>query len=102
MALQLGTAIGRGAQRSLSISGIVALVLMICHQVLFVGSFNAIIMDTLPSGVRSGDAGVGFALPLPTEVAAGLAPLSSEESPYKMAQDGLFVGLAVRVVGSRG
>ena len=73
MALQLGTAIGRGARRSLSGSGIVALVLMICYQVLFVGSFNAVIVDTLPSGVRSGDAGIGFALPLPTEVAAALA-----------------------------
>jgi len=73
VALQLGTAIGRGARRSLSISGIVALVLMIGYQVLFIGSFNAVIVDTLPSGVRPGDAGVGLALPLPTEVAAGLA-----------------------------
>ncbi|WP_338742272.1 hypothetical protein [Haloplanus salilacus] len=73
MALQLGKAIGRGARRSLSSSGIVALVLMICYQVLFVGSFNAVVVDQLPSGVRSGDAGIGFALPLSTEVAAGLA-----------------------------
>jgi len=73
MALQLGQAIGRGARRSLSISGIVALVLTICYQILFVGSFNTVIVDRLPSGVRSSDAGVGFALPLPTEIAAALA-----------------------------
>jgi hypothetical protein len=73
MALRLGRAVGRGARRSLSISGIVTLVLMIGYQVLFVGSVNAVIVDTLPSGVRSGDAGVGFALPVPTEAAAGLA-----------------------------
>jgi hypothetical protein len=73
MALQLGQAIGRGARRSLSTSGIVALVLMMCYQVLFLGSFNAVMMNQLPSGVRSNDVGVGFALPLPTEVAAGLA-----------------------------
>jgi hypothetical protein len=89
MALQLGTAIGRGARRSLSISGIVALVLMICYQVLFVGSFNAIIVDTLPSGVRSGDAGVGFALPLPTEIAAALAVVA------------LLLGIGVFLVTAR-
>ena len=89
MALQLGRAIGRGARRSLSISGIVALVLMICYQVLFVGSFNAVIVDTLPSGVRSGDAGIGFALPLPTEVAAGLAVVA------------LLLGIGVFLVTAR-
>ena len=89
MALQLGTAIGRGARRSLSISGIVALVLMICYQVLFVGSFNTIIVDTLPSGVRSGDAGVGFALPLPTGVATGLAVVA------------LLLGIGVFLVTAR-
>jgi hypothetical protein len=31
-----------------------------------------------------------------------LVALALKESPYKMAQDRLFVGLAVRVVGSRG
>ncbi|MEF8827517.1 MAG: hypothetical protein V5A15_00080 [Haloarcula sp.] len=73
MALQLGKAIGRGARRSLSISGIVALALTLCYQLLFVGSFNTIVVDRLPPGARSSSAGIGFALPLPTEVAAGLA-----------------------------
>ena len=89
MALQLGTATGRGARRSLSISGIVALVLMICYQVLFVGSFNAIIVDTLLSEVQSGDAGVGFALPLPTGVAAALAVVA------------LLLGIGVFLVTAR-
>ncbi|WP_318570693.1 hypothetical protein [Salinigranum marinum] len=89
MALQLGRAIGRGARRSLSISGIVALALMICYQVLFVGSFNAVIVDQLPSGVQSSGAGVGFALPLPTEVAAGLAVVA------------LLLGIGVFLVTAR-
>jgi len=76
MALQLGRAIGRGARRSLSISGIVAFVLMICYQVLFVGSFNAVIVNRLPSEVQSSDVGVGFALPLSTEVAAAVTVLA--------------------------
>ena len=76
MALQLDRAIGRGARRSLSISGIVALGLAVCYQVLFVGSFNAIVVDQLPSGVQSSSARVGLALPLPTEVAAALAVLA--------------------------
>ncbi|MFD1633508.1 hypothetical protein ACOZ4L_09950 [Haloplanus ruber] len=76
MALQLGRAIGRGARRSLSISGIVALVLMICYQVLFLGSFNAVIVNRLPSEVQANGAGVGFALPLSTEVAAAVAVLA--------------------------
>jgi len=38
-----------------------------------VGSFNTVIVNQLPSGIQSNNAGVGFALPLPTEVAAALA-----------------------------
>jgi hypothetical protein len=48
-------------------------VLTISYQLLFVGSVNTIVVDRLPSGVQSSSAGVGFALPLPTGVAAGLA-----------------------------
>lgn len=76
MALRVGRAVGRGARRSLSISGIVALVLTICYQLLFIGSVNTIVVDRLPSGGQSSSAGVGFALPLPTEVAAALAVLA--------------------------
>ena len=76
MALQLGRAIGRGARRSLSISGIVALVMVICYQLLFVGSFNAVIVNRLPPEMQSSDVGVGFALPLSTEVAAAVAVLA--------------------------
>mgnify|MGYP007091089991 FL=1 len=89
MALQLGRAIGRGTRRSLSISGIVALVLMICYQVLFVGSFNAVIVNQLPSGVQSSGSGVGFALPVPTEVAVGLAVVA------------LLLGIGVFLVTAR-
>lgn len=45
MALQLGQALGRGARRALSVSGIVALVLTICYQVVFVGSFNTVVLN---------------------------------------------------------
>jgi len=73
MALQVGQALGRGARRAFSVSGIVALVLTICYQVVFVGSFNTIIVNQLPSSVRPGDVGtIGFTLPLATEVAAAL------------------------------
>ena len=73
MALQLGQALGRGARRAFSISGIVALVLTICYQVVFVGAFNTIIVNRLPASVQPSDIGtIGFTLPLSTEVAAVL------------------------------
>lgn len=73
MALQLGQALGRGARRAFSISGIVALVLTICYQVAFVGSFNTIIVNRLPSSVQPSDIGtIGFTFPLSTDVAAML------------------------------
>lgn len=70
--LQLGQAIGRGARRSLSTSGIAALALLVSYQVLFVISFNTIAMEQIPSEVQSSNTGVGFTLPLPTEFAAAL------------------------------
>jgi uncharacterized membrane protein len=51
-------------------------VLTISYQLLFVGSVNTIVVDRLPSGVQSSSAGVGFTLPLSTEVAAALAVLA--------------------------
>ena len=73
MVLQLGQALGRGARRALSVSGIVALVLTICYQVVFVGSFNTIVVNQLPPSVQPGAVGtIGFTLPLSTEVAAAL------------------------------
>lgn len=89
MALQLGRAVGRGARRSLSISGIVALVLTICYQVLFVGSFNAVLVSRLPSELQAGDVGIGFALPLPTEIAAVLTVAS------------LLIGIGIFLVTAR-
>ena len=62
---------------------------MICYQVLFVGSFSAIIVDTLRSRIRSDDAGVDFALPVPTEVAVGLAVVA------------LLLGIGVFLVTAR-
>jgi len=73
MALRLGQALGRGARRAFSVSGIVALALTICYQVVFVGSFNTVIVNRLSPSVQSGDVGtIGFTLPLSTEVAAAL------------------------------
>ena len=73
MVLQLGQALGRGARRAFSVSGIVALLLTICYQVVFVGSFNTIIVNRLPSSVQPDDVGtIGFTLPLSTEAAAAL------------------------------
>jgi hypothetical protein len=74
MGLQLGQALGRGARRAFSISGIAALALTICYQVVFVGSFNTVVVNRLPPSVQSSDVGtIGFTLPLSTEVAAALA-----------------------------
>jgi uncharacterized membrane protein len=50
--------------------------MVICYQLLFVGSFNAVIVNRLPPEMQSSDVGVGFALPLSTEVAAVLAVLA--------------------------
>jgi len=78
MALRLGQALGRGVRRAFSLSGIVALVLTLCYQVLSVGAFNTVIMNRLPSSVQPDDVGtIGFTLPLSTELAAvlGLAAL---------------------------
>jgi len=73
MALQVGQALGRGARRAFSVSGIVALVLTICYQVVFVGSFNTVIVNRLPPSVQTSDVGtIGFTLPLSTELAAAL------------------------------
>jgi hypothetical protein len=61
-----------------SVSGIVALVLTICYQVVFVGSFNTIIVNRLPPSIQPRDVEtIGFTLPLSTEVAAvlGIAAL---------------------------
>jgi len=73
MVLRLGQALGRGARRAFSVSGIVALLLTICYQVVFVGSFNTIIVNRLPSSIQPDDVGtIGFTLPLSTEAAAAL------------------------------
>jgi hypothetical protein len=73
MALQLGQALGRGTRRALSVSGIVALALTICYQIVFVGSLNTIIVNQLPSSVQADDLHtIGFTLPLSTEVATVL------------------------------
>lgn len=73
MVLQLGQALGRGARRAFSVSGIVALLLTICYQVVFVGALNTVIVGQLPSSVQPDDLGtIGFTLPPPTEAAAAL------------------------------
>jgi len=73
MALRLGQALGRGVRRAFSVSGIAALALTICYQIVFVGSFNTVIVNRLPPSVQPSDVGtVGFTLPLSTEVAAAL------------------------------
>ncbi|WP_251331127.1 hypothetical protein [Haloplanus pelagicus] len=90
MALRLGQALGRGARRAFSVSGIVALVLTICYQVLLVGSLNTVIVNRLPSSVESGDIDtIGFTLPLPTEVAAALGLVA------------FLLGIVVVVVAAR-
>jgi hypothetical protein len=76
MALRLGQAVGRGARRALSISGIVALVLTIGYQIVFVGSLNTLVVDQLPPSVQPGDVTIGFTLPLSTDVAAALGVLA--------------------------
>ncbi|MFC7173873.1 hypothetical protein ACFQL0_12030 [Haloplanus litoreus] len=64
MALRLGQALGRGARRAFSVSGIAALVLTICYQVVFVGSFNTVVVNRLPPSVQPDDVGtIGFTLP---------------------------------------
>ncbi|WP_299331833.1 hypothetical protein [Haloplanus sp.] len=89
MALHLSQAFGRGVRRSFSVSGIVALVLTVCYQVLFVGSFNTVVVDGLRSRGLSGDAGIGFLLPLSTEIAAVLAVSS------------LLLGIGIFLVAAR-
>ncbi|GAB6860159.1 hypothetical protein JCM17092_02480 [Haloplanus litoreus] len=47
--------------------------LTICYQVVFVGSFNTVVVNRLPPSVQPDDVGtIGFTLPLSTEVAAAL------------------------------
>ena len=76
MALRLGQTVARGARRALSISGIVALVLTIGYQIVFVGSLNTLIVDRLPPSVQPSDVTIGFTLPLSTDVAAALGVLA--------------------------
>ena len=77
MALQLGRALGRGARRSASLSGLVVLVLTVLYQIAFLGAVNTIIANLLPDGVRPTEAGaIGFSLPLSTDAAAVLAVVS--------------------------
>ncbi|WP_435066713.1 hypothetical protein [Haloplanus sp. C73] len=77
MALQLGQALGRGTRRAFSVSGVVALVLTICYQVVFVGALNTVIAGQLPASVQSSDtASIGVTFPLSTEVAATLGLVS--------------------------
>jgi hypothetical protein len=87
MTLHVGRAIGRGAHRSLSSSGIVALVLTISYQLLFVGSVNTIVVDRLPSGVQSSSAGVGFPLLLSTEAAAGTGRTRAVARQRRLSRD---------------
>jgi hypothetical protein len=73
MALNFGRAVGRGARRAASISGIVALSLTVLYQLLLVGSLNTVVVDRLPPTARSGDVGaIGFTLPVSGDVAAAL------------------------------
>jgi hypothetical protein len=77
MALQLGRALGRGARRSASVSGLVVLVLTVLYQIAFLGAVNTIIANLLPDGVRPTETGtIGFSLPLSTDAAAVLAVVS--------------------------
>lgn len=73
MTLKIGTAIGRGTKRSLSVSGIVLLVAMALYQVALVGSMNTIVLNSLPADAppeATTQIGVGF--PISTAVAAAL------------------------------
>jgi len=77
MTLRLGQALEQGLKRAISTSGIVALVLMLGYQVLFVGSLNTIISNRLPPSAQAGAASpVGFTLPLSTQVASAVAVVS--------------------------
>jgi len=77
MALNLGRALGRGARRSASISGLVVLVLTVVYQLAFLGAVNTLVVNLLPAGAQPTDAGaIGFSLPLSTDVAAVLAFVS--------------------------
>jgi hypothetical protein len=90
MALQLGRALGRGARRSASVSGLVVLVLSVLYQIAFLGAVNTAVVNLLPDGVRPTDAGaVGFSLPISTEMAGVLAVAS------------LLFGTGVFVVAAR-
>jgi hypothetical protein len=90
MALRLRHALGRGARRALSVSGIVALLLTVCYQVVFVGAFNTVVVHLLPPSVEAGDVGtIGFTLPLSTNAAGALGVLA------------LLLGVAVFLVTAR-
>ena len=77
MALKLGRALGRGARRSASVSGLVVLVLTAVYQLVFLGAVNTLVVNLLPAGAQPAEVGsIGFSLPLSTDAAAALGVVS--------------------------
>lgn len=77
MALQLGDALGRGARRSASTSGLAILALTVLYQFALLGALNTVIVNLLPSGVDPAEVGsIGFSLPLSTDGALALLIVS--------------------------
>lgn len=74
MTLRIGDAIGGGARRAFTRSGGVLMVLLFGYTMVFVGAVNRLFIGVLPAEVReSGE--IGFALPVPPAVAAGIVGL---------------------------
>jgi len=73
MTLKIGSALGRGTKRSLSVSGLVLLAAMGLYQLALVGSINTIFLNSLPADVPpEATTTIGFSFPISTTVAAVL------------------------------
>ncbi len=90
MALQIGRALGRGLRRAASTSGVVLTVATFAYQLVFLGATYTLVVELVPPEARAGTASqIGFTLPVPAAVAAGLMLL------------GLLFGTALYVVMAR-
>jgi hypothetical protein len=88
MSLQIGDALGDGIRRSLTYSGGVLMALTFVYQLVFLGSVNTIVLESLPPAVE-GSGQIGLALPIPVAAAVVLAVL------------GLAFGIVLYIAGTR-
>lgn len=90
MSLSIRQALGRGTRRTLSVSGLVLFVTMIVYQVVFVGSLNTVVVNSLPPNTSPADVGsVGFSFPISTGLAAAIGIIS------------MLFGIAIFLVATR-